>query len=240
MHKECTNPEEHICASIVPIFKMLHIQELEKINTLITKKNYEKGKILFTKGDAANHLYILRYGRVKIYEMSEDGRQQIVRLLEPGDFFGEFALFMDEQFYFLNAETLEDTGICLLSRDDLKNIMHQNPKISFRIMHALTERLAYAENFISNLTLQTIEQRLVTWLLIMGEKEGVVTSQGIRLTINLPRHELANLFGTTRETLSRKFSKLQAAGLITINNPKQILILDKLKSYSALKAQDSF
>ncbi len=235
MHKTCTNPEEHICASIVPIFKMLQLPELQKINTLIKKKNYEKGTLLFTKGDKANHLYILRYGRVKIYEMSEDGRQQIVRLLEPGDFFGELALFMDEQSYFLNAETLEATGICLLSRDDLKCIMHQNPEISSRIMQALTERLAYAEKFISNLTLQTIEQRLITWLLLMGEKEGVVTSQGIRLTINLPRHELANLFGTTRETLSRKFSKLQAEGLIAINSPKQILILDKLRSYSVLE-----
>lgn len=234
MHNICTNPEEHICASIVPIFKMLQLPELQKINTLIKKKNYEKGTLLFTKGDKANHLYILRYGRVKIYEMSEDGRQQIVRLLEPGDFFGELALFMDEQSYFLNAETLEDTGICLLSRDDLKCIMHQNPEISSRIMQALTERLAYAEKFISNLTLQTIEQRLITWLLLMGEKEGVVSSQGIRLTINLPRHELANLFGTTRETLSRKFSKLQAEGLIVINSPKQILILDKLRSYSVL------
>jgi CRP-like cAMP-binding protein len=235
MHKNCTNSEEHICASIVPIFKMLQIQELQKINTLIKKKNYEKGTILFTKGDAANHLYILRYGRVKIYEMSEEGRQQIVRLLVPGDFFGELALLMDEQSYFFNAETLEDTGICLLSRDDLKSIMHRNPEISSRIMQALTERLVYAENFISNLTLQTIEQRIITWLLIMGEKEGVVTSQGIRLTINLPRHELANFFGTSRETLSRKFSKLQAEGLITITSPKQVLILDKLKSYSVLK-----
>jgi CRP-like cAMP-binding protein len=231
----CTTSQEHICASIVPIFKMLEIQELQKINLLIKKKNYEKGKILFTKGDLANHLYIVRHGRVKVYEMSEDGRQQIVRLLEPGDFFGELALFMDEQYYFLTAETLEDTGICLLSRDDLKSIMHQNPEISSRIMQALTERLAYAEKFISNLTLQTIEQRLITWLLIMGEKEGVVTPQGIRLTINLPRHELANLFGTTRETLSRKFSKLQADGFIMITSPKQILILDKLKQHSTLE-----
>lgn len=142
----CTTSQEHICASIVPIFKMLHLTELQKINTLIKKKSYEKGKILFTKGDLAKHLYIVRFGRVKVYEMSEDGRQQIVRLLEPGDFFGELALFMDEQHYFLNAETLDEAGICLLSRDDLKMLMHQNPEISTRIMQALTERLAYAEN----------------------------------------------------------------------------------------------
>lgn len=227
MKECCCNEPEHICASIVPIFKTLQYHELQKVNTLINKKNYQKGSTLFTKGDAAKHLYIVRYGRVKIYEMSEDGRQQIIRLLEPGDFFGELALFMEKQHYILNAETLEDTGICLLSRDDFKALMHQNPDISLGVMQALTERLASAESFISTLTLKTIEQRLISWLLAMADKEGVLTPKGIRLTINLPRHELASLFGTTRETISRKLSKLQADGLLALNGQKQIIILDK-------------
>lgn len=227
MQKCCTNDPEHICASIVPIFKSLQYSELQKINTLISKKNYPKGSILFTKGQNSTQLYIVRYGSVKLYEMSEDGRQQIIRLLEPGDFFGELALFVDKQQYLLTAETLEDTGICLLARDDLKTLIHQNPEISLGIIQALTERLDYAENFISTLTLKTIEQRLISWLLAMAEKEGVLTSQGIRLTINLPRHELASLFGTTRETISRKFSKLQADGLLSMNGQKQVIILNK-------------
>jgi CRP/FNR family transcriptional regulator len=227
MQKCCPNQPEHICASIVPIFKSLQYSELQKINTLITKKDYPKGSILFTKDDFAKKLYIVRYGRVKLYEMSEDGRQQIIRLLEPGDFFGELALFIDKQHYLLNAETLESTGICLLARDDLKALIHQNPEISLGIMQALTERLDYAENFISTLTLKTIEQRLISWLLAMAEKEGVLTPHGTRLTINLPRHELASLFGTTRETISRKFSKLQTDGLISINGQKQVIILNK-------------
>jgi len=227
MQECCTNQPEHICASIVPIFKTLNYAELQKINTLIKKKKYPKNTILFSKGDATNHLYIVRYGSVKLYETSEDGRQQILRLLEPGDFFGELALIMEEQYALLNAETLEDTGICLLSRDDFRKLIHQSPEISLGVMQALTDRLANAENFISTLTLKTIEQRLISWLLVMAEKEGVLTAKGIRLTINLPRHELASLFGTTRETISRKFSKLQADGLIMISSQKQIIILDK-------------
>jgi len=227
MQKCCTHEPEHICASIVPIFKNLHYSELQKINSLITKKNHLKGTTLFTEGDLAKDLYIVRYGRVKLYEMSEDGRQQIIRLLEPGDFFGELALFMEQQHYLLNAESLEDTGICLLSQDDLKVLIHSNPDISLGIMQALTERLSYAEKFISTLTLKTIEQRLISWLLAMAEKEGVLVAKGIRLTIHLPRHELANLFGTTRETISRKLSKLQADGLIALSGQKHIIILNK-------------
>ncbi|MBP2625896.1 MAG: transcriptional regulator, Crp/Fnr family [Firmicutes bacterium] len=223
----CIDQPEHFCACIVPIFKTLNHTELQKISTLIKKKNYPKNSMLFSKGDATSHLYILRHGRVKLYETSEDGRQQILRLLEPGDFFGELALITEKQYYQLNAETLEDTGICLLSRDDFKELIHQNPEISLGVMQALTDRLAYAENFISTLTLKTIEQRLISWLLALAEKEGVLTPEGIRLTINLPRHELASLFGTTRETISRKFSKLQADGLITMNGQKQIIIINK-------------
>lgn len=228
--QECCNHEpEHICASIVPIFKSLNYNELQKVNELIKKKTFPKSSVLFAEGDLAEHLYILRYGRVKLYEMSEDGRQQIIRLLEPGDFFGELALFMEKQHYILHAETLEDTGICLLARDDFKKLIHKNPEISLGVMNALSERLAYSEKFISALTLKTIEQRLISWLLAMAEKEGVLTSKGTRLNINLPRHELASLFGTTRETISRKFSKLQADGFILINGQKQIIILNKDK-----------
>lgn len=236
MQECCTTEQEHICASIVSIFKTLNYPELQKINVLIKKKNYPKNAILFSKGDLTSHLYIIRYGSVKLYEMTENGRQQTIRLLVPGDFFGELALIMEKQRYQLNAETLENTGICLLSRDDFKNLIHQSPEISLGVMQALTDRLSHAENFISSLTLKTIEQRLISWLLTMAEKEGVLTPQGIRLTINLPRHELASLFGTTRETISRKFPKLQAEGLITINGQKQIIILkkDELNSLAQL------
>ena len=227
MQECCTNQPETVCSCVTPIFKVLNYTELQKINTLITKKSYSKNYVLFSKGDPASHFYILRYGRIKLYEMSEDGRQQILRLLEPGDFFGELALIMEKQHYLLNAETLENTGICLLSRDDFKKFIPHNPEISLGIMQALTDRLDYAEKFISTLSLKTIEQRLIAWLLAMAEKEGVITPQGIRLTINLPKHELASLFGTTRETISRKFSKLQADGLITSNSPKQITIVNK-------------
>lgn len=229
MSNNCTSQPEHICASIVPIFKDLQYSELQKINTLITKKDFPKSSVLFTTGDVAKHLHIVRYGRVKLYEMSEDGRQQIIRLLEPGDFFGDLALFVDKEHYVLTAETLENTGICLLSRDDFKKLIHQNPEISLGIMQALTERLTNTEKFISTLTLKTIEQRLIAWLLAMAEKEGVMTPEGIRLTMHLPRHELASLFGTTRETISRKFSKLQADNLISINGQKQIVIINKDK-----------
>lgn len=223
-----TREAEHICASLVPIFATLNDDELEKVNRLIQKRDYIKGSILFTKGDPVNHLYIIRFGRVKIYEVAKDGRQQIIRILEHGDFFGELALFK-ASCHLHSAEALENTGLCLLHREDFKKLIRQNPEIALNIMQALTERLAYTEKLIGDLTLKSIEERIAAWLLAIAEKEGVRNLQGIRITVGLSRQELANLLGTTQETVSRKLTKLQAEGIIAIKGQKSIIILDKEK-----------
>lgn len=230
----CGNAKElkHVCASTVPIFRTLGYPELMKVNSLIKKREYQKGNILFMQGDQSNHLYIVRYGRVKLYEASKCGRQQIVRILEQGEFFGELSLFRDER-HSLNAEALEDTGLCLIPREDFKNLIKDNPEMSLRIMQAMSERLASAENFIVDLTLKNIEERIASWLIDMADKQGVPTEQGIRISVKLSRQELANLLGTTIETVSRKLTKLQSEGIIATEGQKNIIIYDR-KALAAL------
>lgn len=220
---------DHICASIVPLFRSLDCCDLRKINSLIRKQDYSKGSLLFSKGDKANHLYIVRHGKVKIFEMAKDGRQQTVRILLPGDFFGELALFLEEQNYFVNAETLEDTGLCLLAKNDLKKLLKETPEITLGILETMSDRLARAEEIIGSLSLKSAEERIAGWLLATAEKEGIPTQAGVRLDLALPRHELANLLGLSRETLSRKLTKLQQEGLIATKGQKQIFVLNKNK-----------
>lgn len=226
--EHCGCEAEHICASSVPIFKALGIQELRKINDLIQKREYHKGNVLFMQGDPSDHLCIVRYGRVKFYETSRDGRQQIVRILEQGDFFGEFSLFRVEN-HTLNAEAMEDTGLCLIPRQDFKELINSNPEISIHIMQSMSERLVSAENFIVDLSLKSIEERLAAWLLAMADKQGVRNSQGVKINVTFTRQELANLLGTTIETVSRKLTKLQSDGIIAIEGQKNIIILDQVK-----------
>lgn len=219
---------KHACASTVPIFKALKFKELYKVNRLLQKKDYPKGTILFMQGDPANHLYIVRYGRVKLYEASKDGRQQIVRILEQGDFFGELSLF-NHQPLNLNAETLESTGLCMLPKEDFKNLIRENPDMALSIMQSMSNRLAYAEKFIGELALKNIEERIVSWLMITAQKEGVKTTQGIRISVDLTRQEVAYLLGTTQETLSRKLTKLRSEGIIATKGQKTIIILNQKK-----------
>ncbi|KZL92742.1 nitrogen fixation regulation protein FixK [Clostridium magnum DSM 2767] len=228
MNKSDCKEMEHVCASIVPIFSTLDTDELRKINSLIQKKEYAKGTILFEQEDPANYLYIIRHGKVKLYKMSKNGRKQIIRILEQGDFLGVLSLFSDEH-HSLSAEALVDTGTCLISREDFKNLIRQNPEMSLGVIHALSKRLSYTEKFITDLMLKSIEERLVTWLMLLAEKEGKVTPQGILISINLSRNEIANLLGTTTETVSRKLTKLQSEEIISIKGSKTITILNKEK-----------
>lgn len=224
----CALDTGHICAGTVPIFKSLNYEQLCQVNSLIQKQEYQKGNILFMQGEPANHLYIVRYGRVKLYEATREGRQQIIRILEQGEFFGELSLFKSD-YHTLTAETMENTGLCLIHRNDFKKLLQVNCEISLSIMQALSERLAEAESFIVDLTLKNIEERLASWLLHTAVKEGEQTPQGIRISNCLSRQELAQLLGTTIETVSRKITGLQLKNIIATEGQKTIIILDQAK-----------
>ena len=224
--KECPNTD-HVCARRVPIFSSLDPAGLLEVNSLIRHGEYEKGELLFSQGDPGMYLYIVRSGRVKLYTVSAEGRQQIIRILEHGDFFGELALFQDRQ-QLCYAEAMEASGICLLPRDDFRALLERKPKIALSLLTAMSTRLAQAEKFISDLTLKNVEERLASWLLVMAQK-GISTSDGIRITLDLTREELAHLLGTTIETVSRRLNTLQAEGVITLSGHRTIFITDSEK-----------
>jgi CRP/FNR family transcriptional regulator len=234
MPKDCNafcehaGESKHLCAGTVPIFKNLSSDELEMIDSLLKKKEYRKGDIIFMPGDRMEHLYIVRSGRIKLYNVSREGRQQIVRILEHGEFFGELGLFKDT-YHNMNAEALEDSGLCMLPKEDLRELLRKNPEISLAIMQALSERLVYTERFIGDLTLKSVEERIASWLMVMAERSGVYSPSGIYLSIDLSRQEIANLLGTTIETVSRKLSRLESEGIVALRGHKSLVILDRKK-----------
>jgi CRP/FNR family transcriptional regulator len=215
----------HICASLVPIFQGLELEELQQINALISKREYPRGTTLFNKGDKAESLCIVRLGRVKLYDLSADGRQQTIRILKPGDFFGEFALFAESVRLFY-AEAMEDSGVCLLEKDKVRALLARNAKISFAVIQALVDRLADAEKNIGNLALRSVDQRLASLLYDLAVGNGEKQSAGIRVNLGLSRSEIANIVGTSRETVSRALTVMQESGLIAVDGHKGIIVKD--------------
>ena len=128
----CTDHDDY-CISLVPIFNHLEEEQMDEVMALIHSKSYKKGEDIYQTGNASDALYIVRRGRVKIYRISESGKEQILRILNPGDFTGELALF-NESVHDAFASALVDTDICMIKRNDLQNLLLKYPNISMKIL----------------------------------------------------------------------------------------------------------
>lgn len=226
-HGENNQDMKSLCISIVPIFNHLQFDEmLEIVNTSKTKK-YKKGEMVFRAGEPSEHLYIVHKGQVKIYRLSESGKEQLIRIMEPGDFMGELALFTDESLTSY-AEAMKDTEICAIHKTEMKEMLLTNPSISLKIIEEFSRRLNESEKNIESLSSKDSEKRLASYLLELstGDEIGGSDHGPIQITLPMSKKDLASYMGMTRETLSRRLSSLQDQGLISMTGQRKITILD--------------
>lgn len=213
-------PCEHICASRVPIFQGLALEELARFNGILVTTDYAAGEIIYNQGYPAHSLCIVNAGSVKLFKTSPDGREQVLRILNPGDFFGETVLF-DEQTLATSAQALVSTKVCRIDKRQAEGIIHRNPGIAHKLIAALNLRLLQAEEQIELLGTRSTLQRVTNLLLNLSRDQG--TSE---ITLPLNREGLANLTGMTIENLSRKLSELQQLGLVTPEGRRKMILHD--------------
>ncbi len=217
-HDENNQDMKSLCISIVPIFNHLQYDEMLEIVKTSKTKTFKKGEMVFRAGEPSEHLYILHKGQVKIYRLSESGKEQLIRIMEPGDFMGELALFTDESLTSY-AEALKDTEICAIHKSEMKEMLLSNPTISLKIIEEFSRRLNDTEKNIESISSQDSEKRLASYLLELsaGNEE---------ITLPMSKKDLASYMGMTRETLSRRLSSFQDQGLISMSGQRKIRILD--------------
>lgn len=213
----CSHPEP--CISVVPIFNHLEKEQMDEIMKTVRSVSFSKGETIYRAGQRSDSLYIVNQGRIKIYRLSESGKEQLVRILKPGDFTGELALFKEtvhESF----AEALEKTRVCLIKRSDLQKFLLKYPSISLRLLAEFADRLEQAEKQFSLVT-EKVETRLALFLAECMESEGQNP-----FVLPMSKKDLASYLGTTPETLSRKLADLERQGYIRQKAHKKIEILD--------------
>lgn len=207
------------CISLVPIFSNLTHSEIHKIAQITTSRNFEKGEIIFMAGDKGDRLYVIHKGKAKITKLSEAGKEQIIRVLGPGDFLGELSIFIEAPVD-SNAEALEDMTVCMIESDKLKDIISKNPSIAAKVIEELSRRLQSSERLIESLGLHDVEQRVADYLLrLAADKEQII--------LPLSKKDLAAHIGTSQETLSRKLSLFEELGLINQSGHRKIIIKNK-------------
>lgn len=204
-HSDHRDKEEmqQLCISLVPIFNHLQLDVMKEIASTTQSSHYERNQEIFGAGENSDSLYIVHRGKVKVYRLSESGKEQLIRILDPGDFIGEQALFT-ESVHENYAVALEKTELCVMKRSELQALLLQYPMISFKIMEEFSRRLGQAEKQVSSLTSEATEKRIATYLVELAEGQ-----QAALITLPMTKKDLASYLGTTPETVSRKLTEFQ-------------------------------
>lgn len=206
------------CLLKVPIFNHLSEEDQTNIMNLTNAKKLTKGETLYNMGDNKENLYVLHRGSVKVSKYNEDGMEQVLRVLKPGDFIGEEALFNNR----LSDESiiaLEDSHICVLKGNDFREYIYKKPEIAMEVINELSNRLKEAETKLEQVNLETVEQRVVKALIKYsnGKKVFLLPSS---------KKDLASMLGMSSETLSRKLRELKEERIIDLRGHREIIIID--------------
>ena len=217
----------------IPVFADLPDEALLTIHQYTIERVYRRGTVIFFEGDSGEGFHYVKSGKVKIIKATGDGREHIIKILTPGDLFAEVLLF-NNQAYPATAVAAEDACIGIIKNSDLERLVLGNNKLALQLIRALSQRLLYAQQKIKNLALGDVLARTAETLLRLGGEHGRLDENGvIVIAIDLSRQELANLVGTTRETVTRTLSALRKDKIIDFVGDKMVILKpEKLKSYS--------
>lgn len=204
---------------MVPLFRGLTEKQLDLMAEVFPRKRYDPSQIIFSEGEPAAGFYILLSGRLKIYKLSLEGKEQILHIIEPGEPFAEVALFSETKFP-AYAEAIEKSEVMFLSRNAFRQLIGSDPTIAMNMLAILSQRLKYFTRLIEDLSLKEVPQRLAAYLVFLAHRE-----RSDQVTLGISKGQLASLLGTIPETLSRIIAKMAGRGLIAVSGRK-VSILD--------------
>jgi len=212
-----TTREEILKQSL--IFSALSEDEVAELGELAIQRRYKPGEYVFWEGDAPEWFCIVAEGRIKVLKHSSQGKDFIIAFFEPGEMFGEVAVFEDKP-YPASAQAAIETTVLGIKRKDLLSFLSGRPQVALRIIGILGGRLRDAQSRLSDLAGERVEQRLARTLLMLSSKLGS--------SLPFTRQEIADMTGTTIETTIRFMSRLREGGIIRSVRGRTI-ILDETK-----------
>lgn len=210
-----------LCVCVVPIFNHLEQKQMEEIMEVTRTISYAKGEIIYRAREKSDSLYIVDQGKIRIYRLSDSGKEQLVRILHSGEFTGELALF-NESIHEAYAEAMDETQLCVIKRHDLQELLLKYPSISLKILSEFSKRLEQSEMQTTRFATEKVETRIALFLAECLDKKGLSKE----FALPMSKKDLASYLGTTPETISRKLSELEDSGLIKQKANKIIKIID--------------
>lgn len=197
----------------VPFFRVLSAAELEQVNRLFREVGFEPGETICMSGDPAERLFVVAEGRVRLLRHSLAGKDILLDLLAPGEFFGSLSA-LGADFYPDTAQAQTSVCILTISKDAFQQILEQYPPVALNVIGIMADRLRAANERVQQLSVLPVEGRVANILLMLSRKFGEQRELGRLIQVPLSREDLAAMTGTTAESASRAMSQLQKSGLI--------------------------
>ena len=206
----------------IPLFQGLARKQREELAMIVVDQVFKRGESIFCEEDEGTGFYVVISGRVKIFKLSAEGKEQTLHIFGPGEPFGEVAVFTGKRFP-ANAEALEETRALFIPREEFAGLIRKDPSLALNMLAVLSQRLRRFSALIENLSLKEVPGRLAAYLLFLGE--GKKASD--ELTLEISKNQLASLLGTIPETLSRILARMSREGFVELSGARRIRILDR-------------
>ncbi|WP_129125864.1 Crp/Fnr family transcriptional regulator [Geomonas oryzae] len=211
--------------SSIPFFSSLTPEQVEQVEKLFRKKNYEKEQIVLYEEDTSNYMYLIYSGKVRVVKMNDEGKEQIITIHKKNDFFGEMSL-LDNKTSPATIIAHEDSVIGLLHKADFEEHLLRNDEVRKKIIELLCSRLRESWEMIKILSFnaENAQDRVLSLLDRLGELYGVRDDRGVIIDVKMTHQQMASYASVTRETMSRVLRSLEKSHAISILDGKAILL----------------
>lgn len=202
----------------VPLFRHLSDQEAQALSGLLRERHFHRGAVLVTQGEPGDAMFLIAHGQVKVAVFAEDGREVILSVLASGGFFGEMALLDDEP-RSAHVIAMTDAKLLQLRREDFQARLRASPELGAALLKEMTRRLRRADETIASMALLDVNGRIAHLLLELAREEG-----GQRITRKMTHATIAQMVGSSRETVSRTMRSLAVQKVIAVNRREIVLL----------------
>jgi CRP/FNR family transcriptional regulator len=205
----------------IPLFQGLSQEYLDELAMIVTSQEFKRGQTIFSEGEKGVGFYVVLTGKVKIYKLSFDGKEQILHILGAGEPFAEVAVFAGVNFP-AHAMAIENSRVLFFPKTSFIDLIGKNPPLALNMLAVLAMRLRKFTNMIESLSLKEVPGRLAAHLLLLSSQQNNANV----LQLNVAKTQLASMLGTIPETLSRILKKMNSQGFIN-SQSSSIQLLDR-------------
>jgi CRP-like cAMP-binding protein len=204
----------------IPLFGRVSEGDLEELATHLIERRFPKNATVVEEGLPGDYMYVIRRGRAKVTKASEDGREKIMNFLEAGAFFGDMALLGNET-RSASVKTLEESVLLALSRRDFIDLLRQSPDLSLAVIEELANRLRETNEQARSLSFQGVEERTRNLFERIARED--VAGSGRLMTPSLTHQQIADMVGTSRETVTRAIKQLKESGWLGQDGKRYVI-----------------